>query len=671
MKLSIATKLSLNSIFLILLSAGVVGGVFYTKTTNIMVQQALKRIEQDVREAGLTLQQIIHAHNSDVLFLASTPPFQGIIRTGLGKDNSKRNISNYMQWVDRMETIFESLLERKKKYLKIRFINKKGDEQVVVRRDVNRIIRLRDEQLQNKAHRPYVKRGLKLSPGDVYLSEINLNREHRQVSVPHQEVLRIVTPVYDKKNNQLAGLVVLTVEIGKELRAIHNWVRRNGDGTIYITNDRGGYLLHPDTSKTYGFDLGKRYRIQEDIPQLAKQFLPDSTVSHVTLLPENTDGEHVVHFSKIAFDNSHPERFIAVIMTYPYQRIVAGISKVLNHIVLWALLLVIIGVFLAVALSIRITRPIQQMTHVIRDFTHRHSNIKKLPVQLKDEVGVLARAFKSMIEQVEKSQSQLEQMNQNLESMVEERTNDLNQSRLEAERANQAKSEFLSHMSHELRTPMNAILGFGQILELDSEGFSETQRSNIVEILDAGNHLLELINEILDLSRIESGKLDVSIEDVSLSEVVYNCITLVKPMLKMAHIELLNNIDNNDYIIKADPVRLKQVFVNLLSNAIKYNCENGKIILESKQIDTRHLRIFVTDTGKGLTQKDISKLFVPFERLGGVGNIEGTGIGLVITKHLVELMGGAIGVECNLGEGCTFWVEFTLSDKAMAENGCS
>ena len=258
-------------------------------------------------------------------------------------------------------------------------------------------------------------------------------------------------------------------------------------------------------------------------------------------------------------------------------------------------------------------------------------------------------------------ETELQHYRDHLEAQVIQRTADLSAARDEAERANQAKSKFLSRMSHELRTPMNAILGFGQILQLDAEGFNENQRSYVKEILDAGNHLLELINEVLDLATIESGKLQVSMEEVHVDDLLKQCIPLIQSQAKAHHVELTNNLNNKGYTVQADFTRLKQVLVNLLSNAVKYNRRQGHITLESRIIDKQTIQICIIDTGIGLTGENISNLFKPFERLNAETNVEGTGIGLVISKHLVEHMGGSILVESTPGEGSTFCVELKLA----------
>lgn len=230
------------------------------------------------------------------------------------------------------------------------------------------------------------------------------------------------------------------------------------------------------------------------------------------------------------------------------------------------------------------------------------------------------------------------------------------------EKSSKAKSDFLSRMSHELRTPLNAILGFGQMLELDADDLSHTQKDNVAEILNAGQHLLNLINEVLDLSRIESGKLEMHLETISVSRSLHEAIKLIQEPAKNRHIHIIDHISEQNFYVYADAIRLKQVFVNLLSNAVKYNSDHGKIILEAHVTDGLYLTINISDTGEGLTEQEVDLLFVPFDRLNAKNNVEGTGIGLVITQHLIRLMNGKLNVVSSQGKGSTFSIELLLPE---------
>ena len=242
----------------------------------------------------------------------------------------------------------------------------------------------------------------------------------------------------------------------------------------------------------------------------------------------------------------------------------------------------------------------------------------------------------------------------------------LTDARALAEKANVAKSEFLSSMSHELRSPLNAILGFAQLMESEAPAPSPAQAESIIQILNAGWYLLELINEILDLATIESGKLSISLEPVSLDDLLLECHSMIEPLAQRRGIRMSVPHSDAPYCVSADRTRIKQVLINLLSNAIKYNRTGGSVALACTPGATGRVRISVTDTGAGLPPEKVTQLFQPFNRLGQeVNGEEGTGIGLVVSRRLVELMDGVIGVESTAGTGSVFWVEL-LSTAPLA-----
>jgi PAS domain S-box-containing protein len=257
-----------------------------------------------------------------------------------------------------------------------------------------------------------------------------------------------------------------------------------------------------------------------------------------------------------------------------------------------------------------------------------------------------------------------------VDQVLQEKNVELESARSEAEKANLAKSDFLSSMSHELRTPLNAILGFSQLMESGSPPPSPAQKRSIDQILKAGWYLLRLINEILDLALVESGKLSLSLEPVSLAEITAECEAMVELQAQDHGVNMTFARLETPYFVNADRMRVKQILINLLSNAIKYNRVGGAVAVEYTLAAPTRVRISVRDTGAGLAAEKLAQLFQPFNRLGQESSVEeGTGIGLVVCKRLVELMGGVIGVESTVGKGSVFWIELNLAAaKPLAGN---
>jgi signal transduction histidine kinase/ActR/RegA family two-component response regulator len=359
-----------------------------------------------------------------------------------------------------------------------------------------------------------------------------------------------------------------------------------------------------------------------------------------------------------------------------------------------ALGVAVIALVVAFVLSYRlqriVTRPILEISTVAHEVVTQRDYSRRVPRASDDEVGALVLNFNSMMAVLEqrtlqsrsaldeaarevlerrRAQQEVMRLNAELEQRVSQRTSQLEASNRElaaatasAERANQAKSEFISSMSHELRTPLNAILGFGHLLSVDNPPVPAEKRSLYLEhIVKAGKHLLGLINEILDLARVESSSLSISPEPLALAPVLEECRGIIEPSAHRRSIQLDMPVADGVWVL-ADRTRLRQVLLNLLSNAIKYNRERGRVVLEVDGTRGGRVRLAVHDTGAGLLPEQLAALFQPFNRLGQEsGPIEGTGIGLVVTKRLVELMGGSIEARSTPGQGASFTIELAAA----------
>jgi len=270
---------------------------------------------------------------------------------------------------------------------------------------------------------------------------------------------------------------------------------------------------------------------------------------------------------------------------------------------------------------------------------------------LKNAEEELRRAYDGLETRVEQRTIELKQANEHLQQAEQA----MREAKEEADRANLAKSEFLSRMSHELRTPLNAVLGFAQLIETDPELQGTEQSEFANEIYTAGNHLLELINEVLDLSKIEAGQLTVVLEPVDMCKMLDECLSLVRPQADARGIRIFLPQWKQETYVEGDKLRLKQVILNLLSNAVKYNIEGGSIRIDCEINENSKIEFSISDTGHGMSQAELDNLFQPFNRLGAENSeIEGTGIGLVITKKLVELMNGSLHVSSEQGKGSCF-----------------
>lgn len=286
-----------------------------------------------------------------------------------------------------------------------------------------------------------------------------------------------------------------------------------------------------------------------------------------------------------------------------------------------------------------------------------------IPVPLQKGIEVIVNLISHAIIRI-KSENEIRSFSESLEIKIQERTEQLEMAKSEADRANHSKSEFLSRMSHELRTPLNSILGFTQLMNRSDTNPESKKRIN--QIMNSGMYLLDLINEVLDLSQVESGSVSLSLEPVQLSGIITEILDIIQPIAEKREVKLeLTESPFNDLFVKADSQKLKQVLINLVNNSVKYNRQGGEVEV-SITTSGENIRINIRDTGIGIAAEDIPKLFVPFQRIGAeISEVEGTGLGLAVAKKLVVAMNGNIGVESVAAIGSNFWIELQQTENQM------
>ena len=657
MQVTIAKRIGVFAFALVVISAGAVGFTILTGSNALLVQHELKSLGGEAQLRAVEAVSTIEALSKDALFLSGTPPIQGIIRAHGRGGIDPVDLSTEEEWRKRLAVILKELLRAKSHYFQIRYIGvaDQGRELVRVYRSDGKIVTAEKEGLRRIASRQYFKKTIQLGSGQVYLSEITLSRDKGKVLTPHVPVLRAGVPIYTA-DGAVFGIVVINMDFSPILERLT--LQQTPHQTIYVTNDQGDYLAHPDPGKTFGFDLGQPFRIQERFPSLAEMYAKRNTIREFSGEVKADDRDSVMRFVKIGFDSRLPDRYLGLAVVSSSEAALASSKQLRNFSIGLTLVIIVVATGLALLVSRPLVRPIRQIIQAAERITGGNFNVS-LPIEAKDEVGTLARTFQSMVDQVQTRTEELK--NEVVERKRAEEA--MQEAKNSADKANRAKSDFLAQMSHELRTPLNGILGYAQILKRDSS-LTEGQRKGVEVIQHSGDHLLTLINDILDLSKIEAQKLELQISAFHLPDFLHHLISVVRVRAEQAglafHYEPTSSLPGN---VHGDEKRLRQVLLNLLGNAVKFT-ERGGVTLRvahaGSEMDPHILRFEVEDTGRGIPADKLEEIFQPFLQVTDrAKHVEGSGLGLAITKKLVALMNGQLGVTSTPEKGSTFW--FTVS----------
>jgi signal transduction histidine kinase len=652
----LSTRLAMAMTALVLLTAAAVGVLAYRNLQAALLPVELARLRAHAQTLSAELNEAAAVARNDVIGFTSAAALAGIVRARLHGGEDPEGAVPEAVWRERMAKRFAAELDVNPAYLQFRIIGAEGHGRELVRVDRSepggpvRIVP--EDELQEKGDRSYFTATLQLPPGAVYVSPIELNREHGEIEVPPVPVMRVGSPLFAPDGTRF-GMIIINLD----LRPVFDGMRRaaHPEGRLYVVNAGGDFLVHPDRGWEFGFELGHPRRLQDVWPQLA--VLTAAKTEFVRLLPAQ-GGES----AGVAVAPVEPAGgpWVAVIESVPERVLLASVASVRRSSLVAGGAAVVVAVLLALALARSLARPLEQVTAAINAFDSDRP--LAAPVDAGGELGLLARAFDRLGRDVREKTVALRRANEELEQRVVERTAELLAAKERAEQADRVKSDFLAAMSHELRTPLNAIIGFTGTLLMKLPGpLNDAQEKQLRTVQTSARHLLSLINDLLDVVKIESGRVQLHLESVDCGEVAGEVAASLRPAATQKKLQLLVRLPPEPVILRTDRRALSQILLNLANNAVKFTDE-GEVAIDyswrGRSAAPRELVVTVTDTGVGIRPEDQARLFEPFTQLGAHlrRRAEGTGLGLHLCRRLAELLGGRITLVSEFGRGSRFSV---------------
>ena len=626
--MSLVTRLTLIWSLLAAALVGLFGFLSYRGSREHVLTTWRETLEHDAATTILRVQAAAQEAARDAVYLASTPGVREYARSADGTPEHER-------WRQFTEDEFRALMAGKPTYFQVRLLSAAADGLALIRLDsaAGAVVSAPADRLQKKGDRDYFKEGLQLKPGDVSISDLNLNQDFGQVTTPHTPTVRTVASVAGN-DGRLFGIVVINIDLTSLIASLP--AQANPGVALQVGNERGDYVVHPDASLTFGSDLGHPARFADGAA--ARSGRP---------------AEVLVERSFSALPGR--PRVWRVRLTARERDFLRGLAAARNQ----ALALTGLAALAGAGVVLLAGRSLARRLRDVSDAMAQYESGQEIPARPggaeADEIGQLSEMFRGLAGKVRDDVAKLEA------------------ARREAEEATRARDDFLAMMSHEIRTPMNAVSGLLRVLERNHP--APHQEPVLASLRSASRQLIALLDEALDHSKIKAGKVDFHAVDFSLHELLGDIALTHRPLAAQKGLAFAYSPDPAlPDRLNGDAVRLGQVLNNLLGNAVKFT-DRGSITLAAREISQdreddaaaparRIVEFTVTDTGIGIAGENIGRIFSPFDQEhGDIGRrFGGTGLGLSIVRSLVELQGGSLSVESTPGKGSCFNVRIPFHD---------